>query len=208
MRSIILNLFDRPTVYEAFHLMVSGVKIRHLKQHLSTLESSRPLRVLDMGCGPGTNAALFIDRRRFEYLGIDTNPTYIEHAEKRYALAFKCADATRLDSSLEKFDVVLINSVMHHITPELSKKFLRAARDALRANGVCLILDMVEPVDRKLNNFIQRTLIRLDRGQYCRTFNDLRNEIENIFKIKDLHSFSIRFFGLMLWDLRLFVARI
>lgn len=207
MRSIILNLFDRPRVYEAFHLMVSGVKIRHLKRHLSTLDSSQPLRVLDMGCGPGTNAELFTDRTRFEYLGIDTNPIYIEKAKKRYPLAFECADATSLNPSQKKFDVVLINSVMHHITPELSKRILRAAQDALRADGECLILDMIEPVDHSINTFIQRILIRLDRGQYCRTFESLKREIDEIFEIKDLQEFRIGFLGLVLWELRLFVAK-
>ena len=173
-------------------------------QHLSTRLSSRPLRVLDLGCGPGTNAALFLDQTRFEYTGIDSNPAYIRQAAQRYPLHFKCADATRLGSTDEKFDVVLINSVLHHISPEETARMLRAARGLLDADGECLVLDMVKSPGSTL---IQRALIRMDRGKYCRTVEELRAEIGKDFTIEASKAFNIHVLGIMLWELRLFVAR-
>jgi SAM-dependent methyltransferase len=69
-------------------------------------------RLLDVGCGPGTNTALFDG---WDYHGVDLNPKYIETARSRFPdRRFDVGDATKLGVD-GKFDVVLINSLMHHI---------------------------------------------------------------------------------------------
>jgi SAM-dependent methyltransferase len=60
-------------------------------------DMSRVRRVLDVGCGPGTNAIYFSD---VDYLGIDLNPQYILDAERRYGDAggrrrFMAVDAAK-----------------------------------------------------------------------------------------------------------------
>src|SRR5260370_6319198 len=69
-------------------------------------------RVLDVGCGPGTNAHHFADA---SYTGIDLNPAYIEYARQHHQGNFVTADATtyRVDP-VQHFDFILVNSFLHH----------------------------------------------------------------------------------------------
>src|SRR5206468_6323559 len=48
-------------------------------------------RVLDVGCGPGTNTRHF---ERTGYLGVDINESYIADARRRYGRDFLVADVT------------------------------------------------------------------------------------------------------------------
>src|SRR5262249_29375656 len=51
----------------------------------------RARRVLDVGCGPGTNTRYF---GAADYLGLDCNPKYIEYGRRHYKREFLVADAT------------------------------------------------------------------------------------------------------------------
>src|SRR5689334_7476565 len=64
----------------------------------------RVRRVLDVGCGPGTNAAYFAHA---EYTGIDMNDAYLEHARRKFGRTFIAADVTqyRVGAS-EHFDFI------------------------------------------------------------------------------------------------------
>src|SRR5690348_4409495 len=70
-------------------------------------------RVLDVGCGPGTNAAQFAG---MDYLGIDQNERYISQARRRFGERFAVGDVTRLDVPTDqRYDFILVNSLLHHI---------------------------------------------------------------------------------------------
>ena len=60
------TVFDRPSLYQTFHRIVSRAKFRSLEQSLGSRPVSRPLRIIDFGCGPGTNAFLFTDKKRYD----------------------------------------------------------------------------------------------------------------------------------------------
>ena len=206
-QDMISKLFNLPAVYRSFHTLISGAKITHLRRHLLSLALDRPIRVIDLGCGPGTNAGLFADKNRYIYLGIDISSSYIRQATKKYALDFECADVTKLSHRKGKFDIVLINSVMHHLSPDDAKQVLKSAAGLLDAGGECLVLDMVRDRDRKMGSIVQRALIHLDRGRYCRTVDQLMAELSEHLRIARVQTFNIRLFGILLWDLRLLVAR-
>jgi len=110
-----------------------GVYRSRLRPHLAAL--GRPARVLDLGCGGGDlplRLARLADRDGLdvEWLGVDPDPRAIAVAQERTAprVTFRCTDAATLLSEEARFDIVLSNHVLHH----LSEVELRAfAADSL-----------------------------------------------------------------------------
>ncbi|MFH1983052.1 MAG: class I SAM-dependent methyltransferase [Pseudomonadota bacterium] len=200
-------LLRKPKFYECMHAVFSDVKNEYLLRHLSGYRVAEKIRVIDLGCGPGTNAHLFIDPGRYEYLGIDNNPGYIKQARKKFPLEFRCADIVDALEDPARYDIVLINSVIHHIDESTARLVFQAAAGLLTPEGECLVLDMVHPDVRKPANLLQRALISLDRGTYCRSFGQLQKEIGSFFNIQKVYDFSISPGALLLWDLRLLVCR-
>jgi len=82
---------------------------------------ARGLRVLEIGCGMGTDGAQFAAAGA-DYTGIDLTEAAIDLARKKFASAglkgeFRVADAEKLDFADESFDVVYSHGVLHH-TPD------------------------------------------------------------------------------------------
>ncbi len=83
---------------------------------------TRGLRVLEIGCGLGTDGAQFA-KAGADYTGIDLTNAAIELARKRFELfglkgEFQVADAENLEFPDESFDVVYSHGVLHH-TPDI-----------------------------------------------------------------------------------------
>lgn len=81
------------------------------------------LKVLEIGCGLGTDGAQFA-KAGADYVGVDLTEAAIELARSRFALAglkgrFSVADAEKLDFADESFDVVYSHGVLHH-TPDIA----------------------------------------------------------------------------------------
>jgi|SRR5882724_11021569 len=75
--------------------------------------NSSACSVLDVGCGPGTNARRFAHAK---YFGIDINDRYIQLARVRYHRDFLVADATTSDAiPAGSYDFILVNSFLHHL---------------------------------------------------------------------------------------------
>ena len=89
-------------------------------------------RILDIGCGPGTNTRAFLQTDP-NYLGVDLNAGYIASAKRRFGDAlFMVGDASQLDiPSGEHFDCIFINSMLHHMDDEQVRSLLRSTRKAL-----------------------------------------------------------------------------
>lgn len=123
--------------------------------------------ILDIGCGPATNADCFTG---WKYLGVDLNPEYIKVAASKFPhLNFAVADAAKLDLDGEKFDVVLINSLMHHLNDAECDDLLRGIKPALNENSVIIVQEPITPGKRKR---IMRFLMKQDRGDYFRPLEE------------------------------------
>ena len=118
------RLLELPLVYQTWQAPFVSAK---LKPFLKYLDLKQTRRVLDVGCGPGTNARVFAG---CDYVGIDINPEYIRTASSRYPGRWVVGDVT--DETIfpnEHFDCLFANSLMHHLDDRAVRNLLsRMAR--------------------------------------------------------------------------------
>ena len=88
--------------------------------------------VLDLGCGPGTNTINF---KGIDYLGVDINESYITYARHRFDRPFLVADVTTTFLTGRHFDLVLVNSLFHHLDDRSVQKCLANIADWLAPGG-------------------------------------------------------------------------
>ena len=161
----IADLMNQTWAYRAWQAPFAESKLRPL---LAQTDLSRVRRVIDVGCGPGTNVRHFTD---VDYLGLDINAGYIEDARRRYRRDFRVADVTRLEpGAIEPSDMILLNSLLHHLDDSEVHRTLAALRPLLVPGGAVHVLDLVLP-DRPS---IPRLMARMDRGRYARSVAEWR----------------------------------
>jgi 2-polyprenyl-3-methyl-5-hydroxy-6-metoxy-1,4-benzoquinol methylase len=122
-------------------------------------------RVLDLGCGPADILSVLPD---CEYIGIDSEPRYIESARTRYGRrgTFVCTPIEDfVVDAPGSFDVVMANGVLHHLDDQQAGTMLRLAAAAMKENGRLVTLDGCF-LDGQ--SFIARALLRMDRGKFVR----------------------------------------
>jgi len=159
----IADLMNQTWAYRAWQAPFANSKLRPL---LASTDLSRVRRVIDVGCGPGTNARHFKD---VDYLGLDINPGYIADARRRHGRDFRVADITRLEpDAIEPSDMILVNSLLHHLDDDEVDRTLSALRPLLIPGGAVHILDLVLPDHLS----VPRVMARLDRGRYARPLSD------------------------------------
>jgi SAM-dependent methyltransferase len=103
---------------------------------------ARNLRVLEIGCGLGTDGAQFA-RAGADYTGVDLTDAAVELARKCFAVfglrgEFRTADAEHLDFADESFDVVYSHGVLHH-TPDTARA-VREVHRVLRPGGRAVVM--------------------------------------------------------------------
>ena len=103
---------------------------------------ARGLKVLEIGCGLGTDGAQFAEAGA-DYTGVDLTEAAVELARKRFELfnlpgAFQTVDAENLDFADEGFDLVYSHGVLHH-TPD-TEKAIREIHRVLRPGGRAVVM--------------------------------------------------------------------
>lgn len=173
---------------------------RKIAPFLARVANNPPKRVLDVGCGPGTNARHFRD---CDYLGVDINPSYVSNATRRYGHRFRVADVTRNDlDDGGTYDCILVNSLLHHLSDVDADRLLSRLPALLSADGVVHIIDIVMPGRR----FIARKLARLDRGKFVRSSERCRELMTRHFTLCSLEEYGLRNMGVTFWQVLYFTG--
>ncbi|MGH2996927.1 MAG: class I SAM-dependent methyltransferase [Gaiellaceae bacterium] len=164
-----MSVLDRPLVWEASRVgldLAFGL-YRRRRRLLARwgLLAGEP-SVLDIGCGIGQYASL----TRGQYLGVDLNGAYVDHARHRRGderHAFRCVDAAELVAEGERFELVLMVDFLHHLPDDAAVSVLRTAGELSAGHVVCL-----EPVTEQETR-LGRWFIDNDRGEHMRPHADL-----------------------------------
>ena len=99
-------------------------------------------KVLEIGCGLGTDGAQFA-KAGADYTGVDLTEAAVELARSRFELfdlpgKFQTADAENLEFADETFDLVYSHGVLHH-TPDTAKS-IREIYRVLRPGGRAIVM--------------------------------------------------------------------
>ena len=105
-------------------------------------ESTRGLKVLEIGCGVGTDGLQFA-RAGATYTGVDLTEAAVELARKNFESAgmpgqFRVSDAEKLDFPDESFDIVYSHGVLHH-TPDIEAA-VREIHRVLKPGGEAIVM--------------------------------------------------------------------
>jgi SAM-dependent methyltransferase len=193
------RIMEHPLVYRVW---MAPFAERKLGPFLAHNDLSRARRVLDVGCGPGTNTEHFADA---DYLGVDINPAYIESARARHHREFIVADVTKYEVSPDRsFDVIFANSLFHHIDTANTRRILAHLGTLLAEDGHVHIIDLVLPA----RTSIPRFLAKADRGEYPRPLEEWREIFTQSFEPVVFEPYSVGAGGVALWDFVYFKGRV
>ena len=192
MNEAVVRLLERPGVYLAWQRPFVASKLGPVWRHN---DRSTIRRVLDVGCGPGTNSAAFAG---LDYLGVDINPAYIAHARRKHGGSFAVADV-RSDSIPGRgtYDFVLVNSLLHHLDDNAVSSLLADVRGYVSADGHVHVVELELPERRG----IPRTLALGDRGNYPRSLPAWLALLTEHFHEVVFEPFAVPSRGPMLWSM-------
>lgn len=173
-----------PNFYETLQSIFSPSKHSQLSKVIENSNLPTPCRVLDVGCGSGQDAPLFKDTNRFEYLGLEITESHIIRAKKRFpGMSFRLENLVEKPLDSQSFDLILIDSVLHHLPDAEALLLIERACATLKSGGVFLIQDMIYPAKNQRFALLQNLLIAMDRGKYCRQRENLHKLVQSQLKI-------------------------
>lgn len=185
-------LLGRPRVYRLWQAPFAQKKLDPLLLHN---DLTRARRILDVGCGPGTNAALF---KGADYVGLDWNDSYVRYARQHHSGRFVTADVrcfTLEDGA--RFDCILVNSMLHHLSDGDVRQVLDSLAALLTKDGMIHILELVLPSRMGA----ARILASLDRGRFARPLANWRALFNGPFAPQIFEPYSVASLGLRLWEM-------
>jgi SAM-dependent methyltransferase len=154
-----------------YHLKVDWENRSRLEAELFRylLETYKPLRVLDVGCGDGGHATWFL-KRKIEYVGVDLSEAMIARAKHKFSrnkrATFRVGNMAELEKlDLKgKFDLILNlgNSLPHVLEKTELERFMHGCNNLLAAGGG-VVLQSINPAQLKGKDVFFPTP-RLERG--------------------------------------------
>ena len=99
-------------------------------------------KLLDVGCGPGTDALIFIKEYKLKFYGTDV---YEDENIKKLKLNFKLGGIYNIPFENSQFDYVFVHDVLHHIDRANSRskhlEGLRELRRVCKKGGAVIIVE-------------------------------------------------------------------
>jgi SAM-dependent methyltransferase len=185
-------LLEKTPVYSLWQAPFAAAKLAPMLAH-NDMGSVR--RVLDVGCGPATNTHLFAHA---DYLGIDVNPDYIKHAQRKHDRRFVVADAITYDEPAgPSFDFILINSFLHHMDTPSTNRILNKLKSWLSPDGHIHLLEPALPGERSL----AQLMANLDRGKYLRPLAAWRELFNQHLDVVIFEPYPLGVLGATLWNM-------
>jgi SAM-dependent methyltransferase len=167
--ALVEKISDHPVLFIFLRSILENdfKAIRALIRRDLTLDAG--VRTLDLGCGPGAFADLF---ERGDYVGVDLNARYIEHARRTRHGAFVTGDARKVGLPDARFDQVLIFGLLHHLPDADVRAVLTECRRLLVAGGRILAIEDIPAISRM--NLVGHLIHQVENGEHIRPVEEYR----------------------------------
>jgi SAM-dependent methyltransferase len=193
---MITQILNHPAVYALWQApFVAQKLVPFLKRKPAGFSSE--MRVVELGCGPGTNAGVI---GKSGYSGWDLSQAYIDSARERFpGLKFEVGDVTAgaWATMPGSVDAIFMNSLLHHLDDAQVRSVLECALRALAPGGEIHVMDLVLP--NRIG--LPRVLARADRGKHARLLQDWRSLFSEYFSTSDFEPYSLQLGGVKLWSM-------
>lgn len=166
---LVQKISDHPVLF----IFLRGILENDFRAIRATIAREMDLgpagRTLDLGCGPGAFSDLF---EKGDYVGVDLNSRYIDHARRTRKGAFIVSDAKHVDLPDGRFNQVLIFGLLHHLPDGEVRGVLSECRRLLGPGGRVLVIEDIPSVSRV--NLIGHLIHRVENGEFIRPVEDYR----------------------------------
>jgi SAM-dependent methyltransferase len=106
---------------------------------LPHVPAHREAEILVVSCGPGYLVKLLNDHGYRNVLGIDSDPAKLEHATRRNLNCRLERAFPFIQRQHERFDGIVCEQELNHLTKHEMLEFLRLCRNSLRPRGVLIV---------------------------------------------------------------------
>jgi SAM-dependent methyltransferase len=179
VRRLVHWLSARPTLWNIFRRIlefnfreekrVIGVELMPHAERIRREEGRKP-RILDLGCGTGELAPVFL-KRGYTYVGIDIEAERIQYAAKTFKKGkFHVMDASKIAYPTGHFDQILVTGVLHHLSDEDVRSIVREMKRILRPDGRALVMEDIAL--RGSLNLLGALVHLADEGSHIRRPNE------------------------------------
>lgn len=113
----------------------------------------KPLRVLDLGCGPGRLTSRFANVPSTKVVGLDNSPEFIDSARREGVsknLQYIQSDFLAYNPE-QLFDVIVMQGVFHHVHGAERAKWIKRLSEILSPAGTLIVGDEFIPEYEKNN---------------------------------------------------------
>jgi ubiquinone/menaquinone biosynthesis C-methylase UbiE len=157
MATVFMKFLElRPREYDRGIRWLTAGRMEGLRHRLAEEWVEPGDRVLDVGCGTGSQA-LLCARRGARVTGVDASPMMLEEAEAQASLEglseqveFLLLDASEVTEQFEpqSFDVIVLSLVLSELDERSQKRLLVACQGLLADGGRLVIVEEVVPEER------------------------------------------------------------
>ena len=169
LQTVVEKVSDHPVLF----IFIRGILENDFKAIRAVirreLRPGRGLRSLDLGCGPGAFADVFLGD---DYFGVDLNARYIDHARRTRKGTFLVSDARKVDLPAARFDQILIFGLLHHLSDDDVRAVLAEATRLLAPDGRILAIEDIPAISRL--NLIGHLIHNVENGEHIRPAEEYR----------------------------------